>query len=74
MPENISTVTDAGLRNGQCKLTVMPQRHLRLHSFELLGYSSLRLSAHFLPSPLLHSVEFLVDVHFAVLNGATGSR
>jgi hypothetical protein len=45
----------------------MPERHLCFESSELIGYTSLGLGSHLLPCPLLDPVEFLVDIHFAVL-------
>jgi hypothetical protein len=48
----------------------MPQRHLHLESFKLFGHTSLRLCAHLLPRPLLYPVEFLVDIHLAVVRAS----
>lgn len=52
---------------GRNRRTFMAQDHLLLQSLELIGYRSLGLAAHPLTSPLLHPVEFLVDIHFGGL-------
>lgn len=41
----------------------MPQIHLYLQRFEVLGRVRLCFSTHLLACPLLEATEFLVDVH-----------
>lgn len=49
--------------------TFMPQVHLYLQRFEVLGRIRLCLSAHLLARPLLEAAELLVDVHGGRMRG-----
>ena len=41
----------------------MAECHLHLQGLELIRHSGLGFLAHLLPSPLLDTVKFLVDIH-----------
>lgn len=49
--------------------TFVPQIHLHLQCFELVGEARLDLSTHLLACPLLEAAELLVDVHGGGLYG-----
>jgi hypothetical protein len=62
--------------NGKWVTTFVTQVHLQLQGLELVGERRSGLSAHFLSSPLLKAIEFLVDEHVCggVVIARTGAR